>query len=349
MSRLHSETKGNRTAKAPILDGEDRVAILLKLLDDELAEVILADFPADKVEQIRSSLDDLDANPPSRTEVDLVVEEFESLFRFATEHVQPALRIADLGDADETAEDDSHPPEPVERPQLRCFQPTDDPFADLEQLAPFQVAGALLDEQPRTISLVLNCLDSEKAGETLQRLPAELRSQVFLEMKEHTTTSKDLLERIVRTTISKGCDLQEDAVADAEAESDKRLATMLRSMARKDRSKMLEALEESDGETAERLKQLLYVFDDIHRIEDRSLQKLLAEVDSPTLATALTEADPQLVEKVMNNLSKRARESLSEEIELNGAVDPEAIDEARNTVCEVIARLDQAGDLVMKS
>ncbi len=168
-------------------------------------------------------------------------------------------------------------------------------------------------------------------------------------MKDNTATSKDLLERIVRTTISKGCDLEEDAVADAETESDKRLAAMLRAMARKDRAQMLEALEEKDAETAQRVKQLLYVFDDILCVEDRSLQKLLAEVDSPTLVSALGGADERLVEKIMNNLSKRARESLTEEIELNGNADPDAIEEARKAVCDAMARLDQEGDLVMTS
>ena len=96
------------------------------------------------------------------------------------------------------------------------------------------------------------------------------------------------------------------------------------------------------------MKDLLYQFEDLLLIEDRSIQKLLAEIDSKTLGLALKDAPQEISEKVMGNLSKRARESLTEEISFLGLVPSAELQRAQKAVVEVIQRLDQAGELVMK-
>jgi flagellar motor switch protein FliG len=123
---------------------------------------------------------------------------------------------------------------------------------------------------------------------------------------------------------------------------------MLRAMTKSDRNDVLEYLGRHNPEMATRVRELLYVFEDLQSVSDRSLQKLLGEVDTTTLATSLTSAEESIVNKVLSNMSKRARESLSEEMELMVNV-PEADREAaRKTIVATIQRLDQDGELVME-
>src|SRR5262249_15978522 len=95
------------------------------------------------------------------------------------------------------------------------------------------------------------------------------------------------------------------------------------------------------------VKEFLYSFDDLLLIEDRSMQKLLAEIDSKSLASALKGASDAIKDKVRNNLSKRARETLNEEMELLGTLPGPTTQEAQRAVVDGIRRPDQAGELRM--
>jgi flagellar motor switch protein FliG len=83
------------------------------------------------------------------------------------------------------------------------------------------------------------------------------------------------------------------------------------------------------------------VFDDLLKLENRTLQRLMGEVDSQTLATALCGADEALIERVMSNLAKRARDALREELEFQKNAPQQVIDEMRKQVVQILARLEQ--------
>ncbi len=125
------------------------------------------------------------------------------------------------------------------------------------------------------------------------------------------------------------------------------MAGMLRCLEKTERTEVLTALDENEPETARRIKELLYQFEDLLRIHDRSIQKLLSEVDAKTLSVALKGATQEISEKVLNNLSKRAREALTEEMEFLGMVPIAQVREAQKALVDVIQRLDQAGELMM--
>jgi len=151
----------------------------------------------------------------------------------------------------------------------------------------------------------------------------------------------------VQTTVAKA--IAADGSRVEEDGTDRKMVELLRAMAKKTRSQMMQQIELEDPELGERLKELIYVFEDVLKIEDRSLQKLLAEVDSDTLVTALKDADERLVEKVLGNVTKRVRDTLAEEMEYMGVVPEDRIEQARASVAKVIAQLDQEGQLVMES
>ncbi len=323
---------------------EERFAALLSALGSDLTDSILADLPPDLQTRMRASLDSVDETSFSTEEIEEALEDFMRFFRFAMEQANqsPALKVVHPDEGEEMEEAPANTTVPP------VFEPTDDAVADLERLKPYQIVGALRSENTQTIALVLNCLSPQKAGAALQQLPSKVRSDVFLKLRKPPAAPSGLIERIVRTTVDKGCMLNVDAVSDPEEESNRKLAELLRATGATERMQMLQALEEEDAESAAVIKGMLYLFEDLLQISDRSLQKILSEIDSGSLATALKGVDEPIVEKVMSNLSKRARATLAEEIEFLGSVKQAEQEVAQKAVCEAIARLDQSGDLEME-
>jgi flagellar motor switch protein FliG len=333
---------------------EDRIAILLNLLGGDVTESVLSQMSSDRNALMRQRLRVMETSPPSEQEIDKVIDDFKRFFR-------GALQVSKLplaGQGVDVSGDNAGGLVPSDGRAQRAgaggtpekrFEPSGDPFVDLERLAGFQIAGALREENPRTAALVLNCLAPDKAGEALSLLPPEVRNEAFMKLNDKVDGAENLISRIVQATVEKGCDLDADALIPAETIRDQKIAKVLRSMDRGQRTEVLQVLEEQDAEASARIRQLLYHFVDLLRIEDRSLQKLLAEVDAHTLATALTKAEDDLLAKVLGNLSKRAQQSLSEEMEFLGNIGDDTIDAARKEIVDIILRLDQAGELVLES
>lgn len=327
-----------------ILDDEMRVAVLLRLLGDELAAPALAALPPDRATLVRQKLAELETRPPAPDETERVLVEFQRLTRLL-EQVAPAAV-----EEDAAREDDDDEENTVEdsEPDVIPFKATSDPFADLGRLPPERVAGALRREHSRTVALVLGCLESSRAGEVLKQLPEEKRTEVFVQLNSARGGSRQALERMVRTTIEAARQLDMRQLAAESADHEQKLAQMLRVMQRKERTKMLDALQEQNPDSAERIKSLLYAFSDLLRCDDRTLQKLLGQVDTTTLGTALKDADRALAERILANLSRRARESLEEEIALKPAVPPDEREAAEQQIVKAMLVLDEAGELNMK-
>lgn len=360
---------------------ENRVAVLLDALGRDTAELVLSRLAPARGDVIRKKLAQLKTAPPSAADVDLVLDEYHRTLQFALGKISAEIPDADEDSATErpvvvgaaversaaprygSPRGGSDKPDRAAQPAssafasaaavkprvtLQVFQPSDDPIDDLNRLEPFQLGRALRDEPPRAIALVLGCLASNKAGATLEQLPSETRNSVFLQISNRPSTSPELLHGLVRATVAKGCLLDRSVEANADSDSDRRTADLLRAMDKQNRTEMLEALSRQDAEAAARVRKLLFRFEDLQRVTNRSLQSLLGEVDTRTLAAALKGADASLCEKVMDNLSSRAKASLKEEIDLLTSLPAAKQKEARTAIAEALGRMDQAGDLVME-
>jgi flagellar motor switch protein FliG len=225
--------------------------------------------------------------------------------------------------------------------------PDKDPLALLLELELPVLVAALRDERLPTVVLVLSSIPLAKATDVLKQLPPEVRRDATIRLGQAMNLNLELQRTVARAVVLKSRRLAsnpENLDADARV---KKLADLLRNLEREDRKQVLEALGQSDPETAAKVSGLLYVFEDILRIESRSLQALLAEIDMKTLAMALKDADEAIQAKVMDNLSMRARELLTEEMGLLSKVTPKQGRESQGQVVQVIQRLDQEDKLVM--
>jgi flagellar motor switch protein FliG len=316
--------------------GIEKAALLLYSLPPESVEKVLAALGPAHGERLRSELTKLRQQEKPPSDVGEVVRELEDLL----------LRAGDSPAASPTPR------------QLAAYRPPSDTEVSLPPLPsdpvealhalPLEMLSVVLqEEQSHTIALVINELPAETAGGVLRKLTPEMRRDVSVRLSRLNGSSPELLARIARALIQKSQSLSNRrGAANAEAKYE-RIASMLRFLEKTERMEVLAALEENEPETAAHVKDLLYTFEDLLQLHDRSLQKLLAEIDSKTLSVALKGANEAITEKLLANLSKRAREALKEEMEFVGMVPLPQVRQAQKMIVDVMQRLDQAGELMM--
>jgi flagellar motor switch protein FliG len=110
---------------------------------------------------------------------------------------------------------------------------------------------------------------------------------------------------------------------------------------------IIESLEDDDPELAEEIKKRMFVFEDIVLLDDRSIQKLLREVDQQELAKALKAVDTEVQDKIFRNMSKRAASLLKEDMEFMGPIRLKDVEEAQQKIVNIIRKLEEAGEIVV--
>jgi flagellar motor switch protein FliG len=331
------------------MTGLEKVALLLKGLGPKATDTILAQLGPGHAERVRARIQQLPPGPEQQQAITQLLKDVAQAFsedpgakaravKAGTDAPVPArpaginLLVQEDAEGEEETADTDLPSDPLEA---------------VRRLPPAQLARAMLGENPRTVSLLLNHLDTPQAGEVYKRLAATMRRDVSFYFASQTMPPLEVLRRVAQGIVQKSRSL-----ADAPAQADpndrvKKMAELIRLLERAERTELLAALAERDSDMAQKVKDLLYQFEDLLQIESSSVQKLLGELDTKTLATALQGATPAIQHKILSNLSKRAQDALQEEIDLMGSVPKSKVELARKAIVEVIRRLDERGELIM--
>lgn len=310
----------------------EKVAILLEMLGEGTAEQVIASLPSDSAADVRAAIEKMQTTGKTRRQKEQAVLEFDRFFRFARKVGGRRLRVvSDASDEEDTESSGARVWHP--------FDPGDDPLEDLNKLSPQQLSTCLAQEHPRTAALMLRNLPGSSSAAVLDLMPDEHRQKVFVELSGPLNMDPELVERIAHAVVRKAVTFDPEPAEDPDPIQ--MAADVLRSVDRRQRRPLLEALETNNQETAVELLDRLYVFEDILELDSRNLQRLLGEVDSQMLATALCGAAPELVDKVLSNLAKRARAALREEMEFHEHTSAGIIEQARKSIAGILAQLDQ--------
>lgn len=217
--------------------------------------------------------------------------------------------------------------------------------ATLAEFGPAVLAAALKNESPRMIATLLQQIPAETGGKALEALPPELRQSVFLMMADPVQVPKAIVDRVLQRLIEV-CRNMDPAAIETQDRRIKSLIGILQSVEREERLRLMESLTQHDPQLAAQLDNSLYDYADLLRIEDRSLQKLLSQLEQRVVATALKTAPEDLRQKVFKNLSERVRLALNEEMDLLSGLTNSKIDAARQEIAGVIRTQDKEGSLV---
>ena len=218
-------------------------------------------------------------------------------------------------------------------------------FKLLKEVDPNQLLNFIQHEHPQTISLILANLEPEQTAQIVADLPPEIQGEVAYRIATMGKISPDLLadiEGILESQVETvfGQDLSAAGGA-------KSVAQILNLAGRSTEKTILGDLEKRNPELATEIKNLMFVFEDLVLLDDRSIQRVLREVDSKELSLALKVATEEVKEAIFKNMSERASGLIKEELEFMGPVRLKDVEESQMKIVEVIRSLEEEGEIVI--
>ncbi|WP_029165875.1 flagellar motor switch protein FliG [Aminiphilus circumscriptus] len=219
------------------------------------------------------------------------------------------------------------------------------PFDFMRHTDAQQVLSFIQGEHPQTIALILSYLVPEQAAAIMGGLPANIQWDVTRRIATMDRITPEVLrevERVLERKLSSVLGQDFTIAGGIEAVVD-----IINRVDRGTERNIMEMLEEKDPDLAEEIKRRLFVFEDVIGLDDRSLQRVLREVDIKDLSLALKGATEELRQKFFKNMSKRASEMLVEDMQFMGPVRVRDVEEAQQKIVNVIRALEDAGEIVI--
>ena len=318
------ETNGNN------LTGKQKAAIFLIALGPEKAALIFQKLREEEVEMLTDEISRWDRVPPELTEK--VLEEFyqmgltgEYLAQGGKEYAKQTLKKA-LGDHKAI--------EIINRLQAAS---ENNLFNILKDIDPGRLFELICSEHPQTIALILSYLNANQAASVISAFPEKIRLEIITRMVHIGEISPEVtreIENILRKNLFSLTTERFKGIGGIES-----VAEILNRMDRSTQTNIMEGLEKQNPSLGEEIKKLMFVFEDIRLVEDRSLQRALREIDTKDLTLALKGANNEIKEKFFKNMSSRAIETIKEDMEYMGPVRLRDVEEAQQRIVDIIRTL----------
>jgi flagellar motor switch protein FliG len=318
--------------------GTRRSAILLMALGEDRAAAALAHLATSEVQTLGLAMAKLAS--VSKNELNTVLSEFRheteqlsALHLGSSSYIRAVLKKA-LGDdrASNLLED---------------ILQNDEPHSGIErlnQLEASEVAELIRDEHPQILATVLIHLDRMKASEVLEKLPTRLRHDVIMRVATFGGVQPSALMELtdVLTEMLSGQGLKRSRLGGVRT-----AAEIVNLMNSTQEEEAIAHVREHDEALAQRIIDEMFVFENLLSLEDRSIQRLLKDIESDSLIIALKGAPQELRDKFLANMSQRAAETLREDMELSGPVRVSQVEAEQKAILQVARRLAEAGEIVI--
>lgn len=215
----------------------------------------------------------------------------------------------------------------------------------LELVDAKSLANFLINEHPQTVSVILAHLEPEKKGEVLKRLPETLQAEVVLRMANLDHVAPELISEVDRVLKDELANI--GTVEQSQLGGVQTVAEMLNVMDKNAEKAIMSRVEEKDPLLAEEIRKLMFIFDDISKIDDRGIQTLLKEVPNDKLLLALKTASQEIRDKIMKNISKRAADLLADDLATMGPARVSDVEAAQMEIVNVARRLESEGKIII--
>lgn len=221
------------------------------------------------------------------------------------------------------------------------------PFGFLRHLNVQQLGNFLGGEHPQTIALLTSFLSPDKAAQVLSSLDSELAAEVAQRIATMDRASPEIVEEVESVLRRKlSAVLQPTRQTQAVGGIDV-LVNLLKQASRMTEKTIVEALEENEPELADEIKKRMFVFENVGLLDDRSIQRILREVDVRDLSLSLKATPDAVRDKIMKNMSSRAAAMMREDMEASGPVRLRQVEEAQSRIVDIIRKLDDAEEIVI--
>jgi flagellar motor switch protein FliG len=217
-------------------------------------------------------------------------------------------------------------------------------FAYLSKIKPQQLSDFILHEHPQTIALILAHMEATAAAETLGFFSDDLRAEVAMRMAKLGDISPSIIKRVSAVLESK---LESLASYKVEVGGPRAVADVFNRLGTKASKATLSQIEQIDEELASSIKEMMFTFEDIVDLDNNGIREILKEADKKDLMLALKSSPEDLKEKFMSNMSQRASDAFSEEIQFMGAVKMKDVEGAQRKIVETVQKLSEQGLIQM--
>jgi flagellar motor switch protein FliG len=319
------------------LSGARKAAVLMAALGSERAANVLQRLGEEEIESLSMEMASLNAVAAETTD-----SIFGELAQLAGQDAGVAGGMDFARGVIERALGPERAAEVLGRLSARTERP---PFDFLQRVPPERTAALLRSESPQTVALILASLQTTLAAQVLARLPERQQPDIAVRIARMGETSAQVVqqvEEVIRHKLT--------AVAEREysaAGGTKTLAEILNHSDRTTERAVLEQLADADQQLADEVRGMLFVFEDIVKLEERAVQQVLREADQKDLVLALRGAPDNVKEIVLTNMSERGAEMIKEEMEIQPPQRKRDIDAAQSRIVAVVRRLEEAGAIVI--
>lgn len=321
------------------LTGEQKAAILLISLGaDVSADILKQDFLQEEIERLTGTIAEIDSVPAEIQEQ--VIDEFLQLYQ-AKEYISSG----GLEYAKEILERSFGYQRTAEILERISASMQSMPFGSLRKTDPRHIVSFIKDEHPQTIAFILSYLKPEQAALVLSELPPESQSEVARRVATLDRISPEVakeVEKVLERKLSSVSAQEETVVGGVKC-----LVNILNRVDRSTEKTILERFEAMDPSLSEEVRKMMFIFEDIVKLHDVAIQKVLQEVDTKDLAMAMRGANQDVNTRIFKNMSKRAGDMLKEEIDYMGPVRLRDVEEAQQKIVNVIRRLEEAGEIII--
>ena len=318
------------------LTGRQKVAIVCMAIGTEHAAKVTAGLHPEEAEIVALEMAQLDRVPPST--VDAVLAEWleltigvDSLSAGGVEFAKDVLEAA-FGPAKAQ--------QILKRIQGQLAD--SDRFGRLRRADPQQLGNTLRGEHPQTIALILAHLDPTHVAAILRELDPALGGDVMFRIAKMEKVSPEMIS-LVERAIGSEADLA-FSQGMSSVGGPAAVAAVLNLVSSSLEKEVLDLVAEKDAHLSDQIKNLMFVFEDLSSLDDKSLQRLLREVDVKQLALALKAASPELKAKIMQTMSQRAVAGLKEEMEFLGPVKMRDVEAAQTDIVSKVRALEETGE-----
>jgi flagellar motor switch protein FliG len=320
--------------------GTERAAILLLTLGEQEAAQVLKHMGAKEVQRIGTAMSKL--SNVSREEVHSVIEQFSSSVEdetsvgVGTDEFLRKVLVDALGHDKAASIID----------RINIGRSTKGLEA-LKWMDSRAVAELIRLEHPQIIAIILAYLDPDQSAEVLSHLPANMRADIVVRIAT--------LDGVQPSALNELDDIMEKQFAGKSSAKTssmggaKAAANIINLLEPSQESMIMEQISKADQQLGSRIQDLIFVFDNLIELDDRSMQELMRQVPSDRLLLALKGADDELKEKIFKNMSQRAAEMLKDDLEAKGPVRISEVEGAQREILQIARKLAETGVIALGS
>ena len=219
------------------------------------------------------------------------------------------------------------------------------PFEFVRKTDASQLLNFIQDEHPQTIALILSYLSSNQASAIISALAPDKQTDVAKRIAQMDRTSPDVIKEVEKVLEQKLASLvNQDYTIVGGVDS---IVDILNSVDRGTEKHIMESLEIEDPELADEIRKKMFVFEDILSLDDRSIQRVLREVDNNELAVALKGSNEEVQNLIFSNLSKRLATMIREDMDFMGPVRMKDVEEAQQKIVNIIRKLEDSAEIII--